>query len=116
MPTRVSPSSTRLSAVPAVLGARDPGPGLVHLLRDLRDREGSGWIVTAPRDRLIATLACHSAVRAGQALARESMAAIARDLFRTAHPSLCPHGRPTLVRLPREELSRWFGRAGWGRQ
>jgi DNA mismatch repair ATPase MutL len=44
------------------------------------------------------------------------MAAIVRDLFRTAHPTLCPHGRPTLVRLPREEVSRWFGRTGWRRQ
>jgi DNA mismatch repair protein MutL len=55
-------------------------------------------------------------VRAGQALGLESMAAIVRDLFRTAHPTLCPHGRPTLVRLPREEVSRWFGRTGWRRQ
>jgi DNA mismatch repair protein MutL len=108
--------STRVSAVPAVLGARDPGPALEHLLRDLRDREGGAWVVVAPRDRLVATLACHSAVRAGQTLAAESMAAIVRDLFRTAHPTLCPHGRPTVVRLPREEVSRWFGRAGWKRQ
>jgi DNA mismatch repair protein MutL len=107
--------STRVSAMPAVLGPRDPGPALAHLLRDLRDREGSGWIVSAPRDRLIATLACHSSVRAGQALPAESMSAIVRDLFRTAHPTLCPHGRPTLVRLPRDEVSRWFGRVGWNR-
>jgi DNA mismatch repair protein MutL len=108
--------STRVAAVPAVLGARDPRAALERLLRDLREREGGDWTVSGLRERLAATLACHSAVRAGQALAVESMAAIVRDLFRTAHPTLCPHGRPTLVRLPREEVSRWFGRTGWKRQ
>jgi DNA mismatch repair protein MutL len=108
--------STRVAAVPAVLGTRDPGAALERLLRDLREREGADWTVSGTRERLAATLACHSAVRAGQALAMESMAAIVRDLFRTAHPTLCPHGRPTLVRLPREEVSRWFGRTGWKRQ
>jgi DNA mismatch repair ATPase MutL len=44
------------------------------------------------------------------------MAAIVRDLGTTAHPTLCPHGRPTSVRIPREDVSRWFGRTGWKRQ
>jgi DNA mismatch repair protein MutL len=108
--------STRVAAVPAVLGTRDPGAALERILRDLREREAGDWTVAGMRDRLAATLACHSAVRAGQTLGPESMAAIVRDLFRTAHPTLCPHGRPTLVRLPREEVSRWFGRTGWKRQ
>ncbi len=109
-------ASTRLAAVPAVLGTREPGPALERILRDLRDREASDWTVGGTRERLAATLACHSAVRAGQVLAADSMAAIVRDLFRTVHPTLCPHGRPTIVRLPREEVSRWFGRTGWRRQ
>ena len=107
--------STRLSAVPAILGQKDPGPALERILRDLADREEAGWAVAGTRDRLAATLACHSAVRAGQALNRESMSAIVRDLLQTAHPTLCPHGRPTVVRVPREEVSRWFGRTGWRR-
>jgi DNA mismatch repair ATPase MutL len=44
------------------------------------------------------------------------MAAIVRDLAGTSHPTLCPHGRPTIVRIPRAELTRWFGRGGWSRQ
>jgi DNA mismatch repair protein MutL len=109
-------AATRLRAVPAVLGTRDPGPSLERLLRDLKEREAADWAVSGTRDRLAATLACHSAVRAGQALNLESMTAIVRDVFRTAHSTLCPHGRPTMVRVPREELSRWFGRTGWRRQ
>jgi DNA mismatch repair protein MutL len=109
-------ASTRVRAVPAVLGTRDPGPALERVLRDLLERESGEWMVAGPRDRLAATLACHSAVRAGQGLSPASMAAIVNDLRGTSEPLLCPHGRPTIVRIPREEVSRWFGRSGWKRQ
>jgi DNA mismatch repair protein MutL len=107
--------ATRLRAVPAVLGTRDPGPALSAILQDLAERDAADWAVSSTRDRLAATLACHSAVRAGQPLGSEPMTAIVRDLYRTAHRTLCPHGRPTLVRVPKDELSRWFGRTGWRR-
>ncbi len=109
-------ASTRVLAVPAILGTRDPGPALERLLRDLLEREAGEWIVASARDRLAATLACHSAVRAGQGLTPESMAAIVRDLPGTQEPLVCPHGRPTAVRIPRDEVSRWFGRSGWKRR
>jgi DNA mismatch repair protein MutL len=108
--------SLRVSAVPEVLGARDPGPTLVRLLEDLLERESSQWIVESERERLAATLACHSVVRAGQGLGHEAMRAVVEDLAGARHPTLCPHGRPTLVRIPRAEVSRWFGRAGWRRE
>ncbi|HEY6555560.1 MAG TPA: DNA mismatch repair endonuclease MutL, partial [Vicinamibacteria bacterium] len=56
----------RVRAVPALLGPQDPGAALERLLRDFRDREGAEWAVAGIKDRLAATLACHSAVRAGQ--------------------------------------------------
>jgi DNA mismatch repair protein MutL len=108
--------SARVRAVPALLGPREPGRALERLLRDVRDREGTEWVVAGARDRLAATLACHSAVRAGQALPAPTMAAIVRDLGTTRHPTLCPHGRPTVVRIPRDDVSRWFGRGGWRRR
>jgi DNA mismatch repair protein MutL len=108
--------SVRVRAVPAVLGPQDPGAALERLLRDVGEREGSEWAVAGFKDRLAATLACHSAVRAGQGLPLESMSGIVRDLLRTRHPTLCPHGRPTIVRLPKEDVSRWFGRVGWRRR
>jgi DNA mismatch repair protein MutL len=108
--------SMRISAVPALLGPSDPGAALVSLLRDVAEREDADWSVAGARDRLAATLACHSAVRAGQRLNTETMTAIARDLPKTAHPNLCPHGRPTIVRIPGDDVSRWFGRVGWRRR
>jgi DNA mismatch repair protein MutL len=108
--------AVRVRAVPAVLPATDPARALESLLRDLLEREGSEWLVASLRERMAATLACHSAVRAGQPLAPPAMAAIVRDLARARHPTLCPHGRPTVVRVPRGEITRWFGRGGWRRQ
>ena len=62
--------SMRVRAVPALLGTRDPGLGpRGHAARPARARRAD-WIVAGRPDRLAATLACHSAVRAGQALAR----------------------------------------------
>ncbi|PYP99201.1 MAG: hypothetical protein DMF82_25670 [Acidobacteria bacterium] len=108
--------AVRVRAVPALLKAGDAGAELQAILEELADREGSDWAVASVRDRLAATLACHSAVRAGQPLNGETMSAIVRELQRTAHPTLCPHGRATIVRLPREDVTRWFGRGGWKRQ
>jgi DNA mismatch repair protein MutL len=108
-------TSVRLAAGPAILGGRDPGPFLEGILKDLLERETAEWAVSGSRDRLAATLACHSSVRAGERLSPESMRALLSDLGRTLHPTLCPHGRPTSVRIPREDVSRWFGRTGWKR-
>jgi DNA mismatch repair protein MutL len=108
--------SVRISAVPALLGPSDPAAALLGILTDLAEREDSDWNVAGARDRLAATLACHSAVRAGQRLNMETMAAIARDLPGTLHPNLCPHGRPTIMRIARDDVSRWFGRSGWKRR
>jgi DNA mismatch repair protein MutL len=108
--------SVRLRGVPAVLGTRDPSRAIEGILRDLIERDASDWLVSEERERLAATVACHSAARAGDPLTRESMAAILRGLAQTEHPTLCPHGRPTVVRIPRDDVSRWFARKGWRRE
>jgi DNA mismatch repair protein MutL len=106
----------RIGSVPSRLAGRDPGPALIALLGDLVDRESSDWAVAGTRHRLAATVACHAAVRAGQALNATVMQEIAAGLARTEQPTLCPHGRPTRVRIPQDEVARWFRRTGWTRQ
>jgi DNA mismatch repair protein MutL len=104
-----------LRSVPALLRDSDPAERLLAILRDIAEREEASWAVAQGRERIAASLACHSAVRAGQVLRAEEMAEIARGILATRHPTLCPHGRPTLVRIPREDISRWFERIGWKR-
>jgi DNA mismatch repair protein MutL len=108
--------AVRVSAVPAVLAGRDPAVSLEHVLRDVLERENAGGEMAEARHRVFATIACHSAARGGQPLAREAMAAIVAGLWQAEQPAVCPHGRPTRVRVPRDDVSRWFGRTGWRRQ
>ncbi|MEX2431225.1 MAG: DNA mismatch repair endonuclease MutL [Dehalococcoidia bacterium] len=57
-----------------------------------------------------ASLACHSAVRAGQGLDQQEMEALANALVMEGNPQHCPHGRPTTVRVTTGMLERQFGR------
>ncbi len=62
-------------------------------------------------DRIIATMACHSSVRASQELNREKMKAILQELDCTEFPHACPHGRPVSRELTFEELEKMFKRS-----
>jgi DNA mismatch repair protein MutL len=59
----------------------------------------------------LASEACHSAIRAGDRLDPQLAQSITRELFETCeHPWNCPHGRPTVVRVPRARFEEWFQR------
>jgi DNA mismatch repair protein MutL len=64
------------------------------------------------RDLLLATLACHTSVRAGQTLGLVEQQALIDQLSACAGPRTCPHGRPTLIVLTKHQLERQFGRLG----
>jgi DNA mismatch repair protein MutL len=97
-----------LEGAPAVLRGKAPDRYFREVLDQLATELKKG------RDRLTAlaaSFACKAAVRAGDLLNEAEMAALFDQLFATRNPYSCPHGRPTVVRIPREELDRKFGRA-----
>ncbi len=55
---------------------------------------------------LVATLACKSAIKAGQSLAFEKMNYLVEELFQTSNPSLCPHGRPIILKIGRGQIEK----------
>ena len=57
------------------------------------------------------SIACHSAVRAGQVLTDDEMREMVRQLEQAAIPHSCPHGRPTMIHLSLEQLGKEFGRS-----
>ena len=63
-------------------------------------------------ERMLATVACHSAVRAGDVLTQSECEEIVRQLAECESPQSCPHGRPTMLMLSGEALEREFGRRG----
>jgi DNA mismatch repair protein MutL len=64
------------------------------------------------REHLIATMACKSAVKAGEPLTREKMGYLVAELFKTSQPALCPHGRPIIVRVEKSTIDKGLGRRG----
>ena len=56
------------------------------------------------------SIACHSAVRAGQTLDHQEMTALGEALASEMNPQHCPHGRPTVIRVSTDVLGRQFGR------
>ena len=73
---------------------------LMALQGGLRDRE----------ETVTASIACHSAVRAGQTMTLREMEELVRQLEEADNPHTCPHGRPTMVHLSAHHLEREFGR------
>ncbi len=61
-------------------------------------------------EKIIASFACRSAVRAGQRLNVDEMKMLADQLFAVDNPYSCPHGRPTIYRIGLEDIERWFSR------
>jgi DNA mismatch repair protein MutL len=55
-------------------------------------------------------MACHAAVKANDPLTPEKMQYILAELRRTAYSSVCPHGRPVVLRLTRREIEKNFQR------
>jgi DNA mismatch repair protein MutL len=62
------------------------------------------------REHMLATLACKTAVKAGEALNREKMGYLVEELFKTSQPALCPHGRPIVVRVEKSVIDKGLGR------
>jgi DNA mismatch repair protein MutL len=111
-----SPAGVRrvlVRAVPELLRDADPKPLLRDVLAQLAEDGGLAAVDASSRriDNVLATMACHSVVRAGDVLARPQALALLSQLDAVDLRSHCPHGRPILLRLPLAEIERRFGRA-----
>jgi DNA mismatch repair protein MutL len=99
----------RVSAIPALLQREESAAAIRALAEDLEGLDrGAG--VDAALKRIAATMACHAAVKANDPLTQEKMAHILEELRRTAYSTICPHGRPVMLRLTRREVERNFQR------
>jgi DNA mismatch repair protein MutL len=90
-------------AVPALLHGKDWSAAL----RELFDSPaGTDWT-----EKIAVSVACHSAIRAGQVLSDNEMRQLLRQLEQVSLPNTCPHGRPTIIHLTSKQLEKEFGRA-----
>ena len=103
------PRTLRCTAVPAACAGADVGPLLLELLDTLGEDPGGG-VAVERRHRVAALLACHSAVRFGDALGAAEQQRLLDRLAQTDGGTTCPHGRPTAVLLDDAALRRAFRR------
>jgi DNA mismatch repair protein MutL len=105
--TRLAPDQLALRAVPILLAGRDPAGIVRDVLSDLLD-QGHSRRVEESINHLLATMACHAAVRAQRSLSVAEMNALLREMEGTERADQCNHGRPTWVRLSLNDLDRLF--------
>ena len=101
------PTTLALRAVPVGLGRVDPGRFAKGVLADLIDY-GHSRKIEARQEAVLASMACHAAVRAHRQLTLAEMNALLRDMERTAAADQCNHGRPTWIALSMEQLDKLF--------
>ena len=104
---RRGPQQVVVRSVPLLLEGGDVEPLVRDVLSDLADGQGTRRI-EALTNELLATMACHAAVRASRRLTIEEMNALLREMERTERSEACNHGRPTWTLVTLEDLDRLF--------
>jgi DNA mismatch repair protein MutL len=104
----MSGGSVAVHSVPKLLVRANPERLVRDLVAEL-GRESKRPFHDAA-DLVLATMACHGSIRAGDTLSPEEASALLRALDAVDFAGHCPHGRPVLMRLPFAELERKVGR------
>jgi DNA mismatch repair protein MutL len=105
--SRLGPAQVALRAIPTLLIGRDPAGVVRDVLSDLLE-QGHSRRVEESINHLLATMACHAAVRAQRSLSLPEMNALLREMEGTERADQCNHGRPTWIRLSLSDLDRLF--------
>jgi DNA mismatch repair protein MutL len=103
------PTELSVRAAPAALAGGDVAGLARDVLREIREY-GASQALSGRQNELLATMACHAAVRANRALASAEMNALLREMEQTERSGSCSHGRPTWYQLTLADLDRLFMR------
>jgi DNA mismatch repair protein MutL len=101
--------SIKVTSVPALLDPNECDSALRALAEDLEGLD-RGLRIEDALKQIAATTACHAAVKAHYPLTLEKMHHILEELRATAYSTVCPHGRPVMLRITRREIEKNFDR------
>ena len=98
-----------IKSVPMILSGREIKPLVIEVVDRIME---TGLMANLEKtlDTCLKLMACHGAIRANQALTLAEMASVIKDLEACRIPTHCPHGRPTWIQWPRQEIERLFKR------
>ncbi|GAB2473367.1 DNA mismatch repair endonuclease MutL [Comamonas humi] len=102
-----SPKTLAVRATPTTLAQGNPVELARNVLAELAQHDAS-TVVQRAQNEILATMACHGAVRANRQLTIDEMNALLRDMERTERSDQCNHGRPTWRQLSMRELDGLF--------
>lgn len=101
----------QLYEVPAFMAGGSVEQTITEILDSIEESDGSGAnAFDEVKDHILATMACHSSIRAGDHLQEIQIKKLLIDLFRCTLPYSCPHGRPIIWEVSRSELEKQFMR------
>ncbi len=104
---RTGPESVSVHRIPSLLEGADVAALVRDVLAELAEH-GSSRRLEEIENELLATMACHGAVRAGRRLGLAEMNALLREMEVTERSGQCNHGRPTWTQLALADLDRLF--------
>jgi len=97
--------SYALKEYPDIFKPEEALAAFLALLEEMKESEAPN-----KREKMLATMACKTAIKAGQPLPKEKMEYLLQELFQVSNPSLCPHGRPIIVKISRAQIERGLKR------
>ncbi|OGF48453.1 MAG: hypothetical protein A2452_11930 [Candidatus Firestonebacteria bacterium RIFOXYC2_FULL_39_67] len=98
-----------INGVPEFLAGKDSERVLIEVIEQLEEDNRNSSSISDKADLIVKTLACHSAVRAGDSLSYELMLILINNFIECDLP-YCPHGRPGIIKITFDELDKKFKR------
>jgi DNA mismatch repair protein MutL len=102
--------SYALKEYPDIFRENEAEEVFFSILEEIGEGETVGREIKSKKDKILATMACKSAIKAGKPLSLDEMSYLVESLFKTSNPSVCPHGRPITLRISQSEIEKGLGR------